>query len=105
MKKTIFYFLILLLSSCIFIKDQVLNLEFGYIKTIPKEAQNFIKDVGDTLILTKEEMKKYIDSYTLSFLPKYDGNKVLTALNTKTILENRNIENVEPQTDLLKGII
>ena len=48
MKKTIFYFLILLLSSCIFIKDQVLNLEFGYIKTIPKEAQNFIKDVGDT---------------------------------------------------------
>ena len=105
MKKTIFYFLILLLSSCIFIKDQVLNLEFGYIKTIPKEAQNFIKDVGDTLILTKEEMKKYIDSYTLSFLPKYDGNKVLTALNTKTILENRNIENIKTQTDLLKGII
>ncbi len=133
MKKTIFYFLILLLSGCIFIKDQVLNLEFGYIKTIPKEAQNFIKDVGDTLILTKEEIKqynkeiakktdslydvlnmesltkeeikKYIDSYTLPFLPKYDSNKVLTALNTKTIIENRNIENVETQTDLLKGII
>ncbi len=103
-----------------------------YKENIPKKI-TFMKKVREELLLKEEEIKKYnqtiqhktkafyaiegiqnvgkeeilkdIEAYELPTLPKYDGNKILTALNTKMILENRNIENIETQTDLLKGII
>ena len=75
-----------------------------YNQTIQHKTKAFYAIEGIKNV-SKEEILKDIEAYELPTLPKYDGNKVLTALNTKTILENRNIENVEPQTDLLKGII
>ncbi len=87
-------------------KDEViLSLEEiqNYNKTIKRKTSS-IYDLNKVLSYTAKDINNLILKYNLPKLPKYNGNVTLTESNTKVILENRNLENINVN-NIQKGII
>ncbi len=68
-----------------------------------KERTNTLYDIDNIKSLTKEEIKKYITSYDLPKLPKYDGDIEYNTSNIDNILNNRNLDNID--SNITKGIV
>ena len=75
-----------------------------YNEEIKQKADNMY-DLTKITSLSKEEIQKYINSYTLPKLPQYNGEEILNTENTKNILNNRNLENIKDLEQIPKGII
>lgn len=112
-------------------KDDII--ENSYIETVPESAQDFITNLDNTLILSideikeynkeiksktdtmfdldninkisKEEILKYINSYTMPSLPKYNKDEEIKISTVNEILENRNIDTIQDNENIIKGII
>ena len=70
-----------------------------------KEKADMVYDINQIHSLTKQEILTYINSYQIPSLPKYDGKRLVTQKDTETILENRNLNQVEDKESIQKGII
>ncbi len=70
-----------------------------------REKADMVYDIDQIHSLTKQEILTYIQSYQLPSLPKYDGKRLVTQKDTETILENCNLDQVEDQENIQKGII
>ena len=58
----------------------------------------------DTLInISDNQIKSFIEKYNLPKLPKYNGREELNVNNTQSILDNRNLENIN--NNIRRGII
>ncbi len=111
------------------IEEEINN---DYIEEVPKNSDKFLKLVNDDLIMneeeierynqnikekvdmiydmdiksiTKKEILKYIESYSIPSLPKYNGSKEVTKEQINSILDNRNLSNVKDLDNIQKGII
>lgn len=111
--------------------DDKIKLEEGYIETIPDSAKPFLALLEEEeLLLTTDQIREsnkiiqsktndmyelveesfskdrileLIESYKIPSLPKYDGDKVITTADTKGMLENRNIDQID--FNIRKGIV
>ena len=72
---------------------------------IIKSKTDTIYDLDNIDYMSKEEILKLINSYKLPSLPKYNQDIELTSENTKSILDNRNIDNVKDISNIQKGLI
>ncbi len=70
-----------------------------------KTKSGMAYDVYNISTISKDKVLAYINSYKLPSLPKYNGNTVLTKQNTQTILDNRNLDNIKQQINVVRGII
>lgn len=70
-----------------------------------REKADMVYDLNAITSLTKKQILSYINLYQLPTLPKYDKTKTLTTANTKSILDNRNIDNIKDLKEIPKGII
>ncbi len=87
--------------------DNKVILSLEEIKKYNKEIEsktNYLYDL-DIKTLKKEEIINFINMYTIPVLHKYNDEKEITEEEIKTILENRNIDNVPSEVKLKKGLV
>ena len=68
-----------------------------------KTKTNYLYDLDNIKVLSQEEIKNYITSYNLPTLPKYDGIVEYSNNNVESILNNRNLDNIN--SNIQKGIV
>lgn len=69
-----------------------------------KSNSNKIYDLN-IKVLSKKEVTNYINSYTMPSMPKYNSGILVTSKDISQILENRNLEAIDDNVYLKKGIV
>ena len=64
-----------------------------------------IYDIYSIAKIDREKIKKYINSYEVPSLPKYDNDKKITTKDVQAILKNRDLENVKDCEKVSRGLI
>ncbi len=64
-----------------------------------------INDLDNIQSLSKTEILNFINKYTIPTMPKYNGSKKVATSEINSIIDNRNLANVEDKKTLQRGII
>ena len=75
-----------------------------YNKQIEKRTP-YLYDIKNTTSMTASEISQLIEKYTMPTLPKFDGQIEISQEIIRTILDNRNLDEITDKNTIQRGII
>lgn len=89
-------------------KEDVVMMTISEIKEHNKkiaQKTTTLSDIAKINYLSKEDIKKHIESSSMPKMPKYDGDEEVSEEQIQSILENRNIAEIEEMDSPRRGIV
>lgn len=89
-------------------KEDVVMMTISEIKEHNKriaQKTTTLSDIAKINYLSKEDIKKYVECYSMPKMPKYDGDEEVTEEQIQSIFKNRNIVEIEEMNSPRRGIV